>query len=145
MASKLAAQQTIKLAPECHEAGTFRHQGRKESSSAPSECSASSLSLAEDGAAAAAARVRVPAWPLPAPPAPPVHPPQQPHLAPQSTEVGSDPDKFELTDDYIQQTIESALNSGNLTLEQQEKLINQLDGSDMPDTGTRCRAGGAHR
>jgi len=44
-----------------------------------------------------------------------------------------DGDKFELTDDYIQQTIKNALNSGNLTLEQQEKLINQLDGSDMTD------------
>ena len=57
--------------------------------------------------------------------------PQKSLLSPR---VESDPDKFELTDDYIQQTIKSALNSGNLTLEQQEKLINQLDGSDMPDT-----------
>ena len=47
--------------------------------------------------------------------------------------TAEDGDKFELTDDYIQQTIKNALNSGNLTLEQQEKLINQLDGSDMAD------------
>jgi len=50
-----------------------------------------------------------------------------------SRDGDSDPDKFELTDDYIQQTIKSALTTGNLTLEQQEKLINQLDGSDMSD------------
>lgn len=51
-----------------------------------------------------------------------------------------DGDKFELTDDYIQQTIKNALNSGNLTLEQQEKLINQLDGSDMADLTRVSRA-----
>ena len=57
--------------------------------------------------------------------------PQKSLLSPRDADT--DPDKFELTDDYIQQTIKSALHSGNLTLEQQEKLINQLDGSDMSD------------
>ena len=65
--------------------------------------------------------------------------PQKSLLSPQKFET--DGDKFELTDDYIQQTIKSALNSGNLTLEQQEKLINQLDGSDMPDTVSRSAKG----
>jgi hypothetical protein len=36
-------------------------------------------------------------------------------------------DKFELTDDYIQQTIKDALKSGNLTPELEEKLIKQLE------------------
>ena len=57
--------------------------------------------------------------------------PQKSLLSPKDPDI--DQDKFELTDDYIQQTIKSALHSGNLTLEQQEKLINQLDGSDMSD------------
>ena len=38
-------------------------------------------------------------------------------------------DKFELTDDYIQQTIKDALKSGNLTPELEEKLIKQLETS----------------
>ena len=59
---------------------------------------------------------------------------------PSFTARTEDGDKFELTDDYIQQTIKNALNSGNLTLEQQEKLINQLDGSDMTDLSRVSRA-----
>ena len=39
----------------------------------------------------------------------------------------TEPDKFELTDDYIQQTIKEALQAGNLTPDLQEKLMNQLD------------------
>merc|ERR1719323_2125357 len=65
--------------------------------------------------------------------------PQKSLLSPRDADT--DPDKFELTDDYIQQTIKSALTSGNLTLEQQEKLINQLDGSDMPETVSRSAKG----
>jgi len=42
-------------------------------------------------------------------------------------------DKFELTEDYIQQTIKNALKTGNLTPELQEKLMSQLDGGEMPD------------
>merc|ERR1719153_444399 len=46
-------------------------------------------------------------------------------------------DKFELTEDYIQQTIKNALKGGNLTPELQEKLMSQLDGSDMPESLTK--------
>ena len=81
---------------------------------------------------------------------PPPHPPPHPQSIllnsltspskPSLTAKTEDGDKFELTDDYIQQTIKNALNSGNLTLEQQEKLINQLDGSDMTDLSRVSRA-----
>eukprot|EP00088_Acartia_fossae_P026373 TRINITY_DN2718_c0_g1_i1.p1 TRINITY_DN2718_c0_g1~~TRINITY_DN2718_c0_g1_i1.p1 ORF type:complete len:657 (+),score=207.13 TRINITY_DN2718_c0_g1_i1:140-1972(+) len=56
---------------------------------------------------------------------------------------GQEDDKFELTDDYIQQTIKEALESGNLTPDVQEKLMNQLsDESVKPKVKP---AGGAGR
>lgn len=48
-------------------------------------------------------------------------------------------DKFELTEDYIQQTIKNALKGGNLTPELQEKLMSQLDGSDMADISKKAK------
>jgi len=48
-------------------------------------------------------------------------------------------DKFELTEDYIQQTIKNALKGGNLTPELQEKLMSQLDGSDMADVSKKSK------
>jgi len=48
-------------------------------------------------------------------------------------------DKFELTEDYIQQTIKNALKGGNLTPELQEKLMSQLDGSDMADVSKKTK------
>ena len=51
----------------------------------------------------------------------------------------NDGDKFELTEDYIQQTIKNALKGGNLTPELQERLMSQLDGSDMADVSRKSR------
>merc|ERR1712088_348133 len=54
---------------------------------------------------------------------------------------GADGDKFELTEDYIQQTIKDALKGGNLTPELQEKLMSQLDGDvNMPESLTKQRS-----
>ena len=55
--------------------------------------------------------------------------------------TGPDGDKFELTEDYIQQTIKDALKGGNLTPELQEKLMSQLDGDvNMPESLTKQRS-----
>merc|ERR1719460_3565527 len=52
-----------------------------------------------------------------------------------------DGDKFELTEDYIQQTIKDALKGGNLTPELQEKLMSQLDGDvNIPESLTKQRS-----
>ena len=53
--------------------------------------------------------------------------PQPPEKLLSPTAAGPEADKFELTDDYIQQTIKEALQSGNLTPDLEEKLMNQLD------------------
>ena len=54
-------------------------------------------------------------------------------------------DKFELTDDYIQQTIKDALKAGNLTPEVEEKLIKQLEGAGADLGGGGGAAGAKYR
>jgi hypothetical protein len=54
----------------------------------------------------------------------------------------SENDKFELTDDYIQQTIKDALKAGNLTPELEEKLIKQLETSGAVADGLPAGVGG---
>ena len=57
-----------------------------------------------------------------------------------------DGDKFELTEDYIQQTIKDALKGGNLTPELQEKLMSQLDGDvNIPESLTKQRSRNSSR
>merc|ERR1719430_2314242 len=59
---------------------------------------------------------------------------------------GPDGDKFELTEDYIQQTIKDALKGGNLTPELQEKLMSQLDGDvNIPESLTKQRSRNSSR
>ena len=59
---------------------------------------------------------------------------------------GTDGDKFELTEDYIQQTIKDALKGGNLTPELQEKLMSQLDGDvNIPESLTKQRSRNSSR
>jgi len=51
-------------------------------------------------------------------------------------------DAFQLSPDYIQQTIKDALKGGNLTPELQEKLMSQLDGDPtLPESLTKSRRG----
>ena len=53
----------------------------------------------------------------------------------------TEPEKFELTDDYIQQTIKEALQAGNLTPDLQEKLMNQLDDEDFKAKNVKGKRG----
>ena len=55
------------------------------------------------------------------------------------TTGGDGDDKSELTEDYIQQTIKDTLKGGNLTPKLQEKLMSQLDGSNMPESLAKNR------
>lgn len=61
-----------------------------------------------------------------------------------SPTTAAETDKFELTDDYIQQTIKEALAAGNLTPELEEKLMNQLqdDGAAAKQLKKGRRGGG---